>query len=121
MSFYGLLNDLCDIYHLQACEDELGYGLDADKRYGYSEEPDLTDVPCHFNVKGGSGTLVQEQPMRILSERVKINLPPETDVRMNDKIVNKYTGLEYTVEVPYRVRGHHKFVYATRMGADRAI
>lgn len=48
MSLDALLNHKCNIYHLQAVEKQVGYGLPVTKEFKYSDEPDCTDVKCHF-------------------------------------------------------------------------
>ena len=46
----------------------------------------------------------------------KLQLPAGTDVRVNDKVVDKNTGLAYTAEMPHNIRDHHIMVNIQRKG-----
>ena len=72
------------------------------------------DVPCHFN-QGGSGgtvnTLVQKLSEHAYEDRIKLQLPIGTDVRVNDKVLDQRTGLFYYAELPRTVaKNHHIYV-----------
>jgi len=56
-----------------------------------------------------------------MDSRIKLTLPIGTDVRLNDKIVDCGTGLEYTAENPINVRDHHLFVYIKKIGTERHL
>jgi len=56
-----------------------------------------------------------------MDAKIKLTLPAGTDVRLNDKIVDCATGLEYTAEQPIDVRGHHTFVYIKKAGGQKAL
>ena len=56
-----------------------------------------------------------------MDAKKKLTLPIGTDVRLNDKIVDCDTGLEYTAEQPVNVRGHHLFVYLKRKNGQEAL
>ena len=44
-----------------------------------------------------------------------------TDIRINDKVVDCETGLEYTAERPRNIRDHHIFVYIKRTKEQEAL
>ena len=56
-----------------------------------------------------------------MDSRIKLTLPLGTDVRLNDKIVDCDTGLEYTAEKPINVRNHHLFVYVKKIDEERYL
>ena len=56
-----------------------------------------------------------------MDSRIKLTLPLGTDVRLNDKIVDCATGLEYTAEKPINVRDHHLFVYVKKIDEERYL
>jgi hypothetical protein len=56
-----------------------------------------------------------------MDAKIKLTLPTGTDVRINDKIVDCSTGLEYTAEQPRDIRGHHIFVYIKKTGEQKAL
>jgi hypothetical protein len=107
----------CDIYHPVVKIRPRGYGLpDAeDGTLTYSEEADISDQPCHFSVKQGSLTTWQLEPQKELEGRIKLTLPVDADVRLNDKIVSKESGYSYEAEAPRNIRGHHKTVWIKRV------
>ncbi len=121
MSFGGMLNHTCDIYHLVKGSKSPGYGLAASPCFSYPEEPDISAQACHFGVKSQNVTIIQTAPANLMDARIKLTLPIGTDVRLNDKIVDCATGLEYTAEQPVNVRGHHLFVYIKRLDEQKAL
>lgn len=121
MSFSGLLNHKCDIYHIMRKDTSPGYNLPSSPSFSYPEEPDLSSIPCHFIVKGGTFTVVQKDPQASLTVNVKLVLPAETDVRVNDKIVDGDTGIEYTAEIPRKIRAHHIAVQLHRTGRQEPL
>ena len=56
-----------------------------------------------------------------MEAKTKLTLPIGTDVRINDKIVDCATRLEYTAEQPVNVRNHHIFVYIKRNTGQEAL
>jgi hypothetical protein len=120
MSFERLLNHKCDIYHLIST-DSSKYGLPSETEYSYPEAPDLIDVPCHFNIKNGSDSISQSEPQNNLYHTTTLILPFGTDIRINDKVIDKETGLEYTAEVPRNIRGHHIKVKVYRKTIQEAL
>lgn len=56
-----------------------------------------------------------------MDAKIKLTLPIGTDVRLNDKIIDCETKLEYTAEQPVNVRGHHLFVYIKKIGEERHL
>ena len=121
MAFEDFLNHLCDIYHDREEQITPGYGLPASPSFSYPEEPDISEQVCHFGVKSQSVTITQTAPANLLESKIKLTLPIGTDVRLNDKIVECATGLEYTAEQPVNVRGHHLFVYIKKIGEERHL
>ena len=119
MAIEDLLDHRCDIYHLKKSEKTVGYGLPSSSSFEYPEKPDEKEIPCHFGVESfgtGSGT-EQKQPQNILSEKVKLTLLCGTDIRINDKIIDRDSGLEYIAEKTRNIRNHHIFVYVKRKEA----
>lgn len=121
MSLESLLNHTCDIYHIQKEGKSPGFGLTASPSFSYPAEPDISGQTCHFGVKSMSVTVTQTEPANLLDAKIKLTLPLGTDVRLNDKIVDCATKLEYTAEQPVNIRGHHLFVYIKRKEAQKAL
>ena len=121
MSFYDLLDHLCDIYHIQKTQKDRGYGLSPSFTFSYREKPDISSQACHFNVKSRSVTIAQTAPANLMDAKIKLILPIGTDVRCNDKVVDCRTGLEYTAEQPINVRNHHIFVYLKKTEGQKAL
>lgn len=107
MAFEQFLNDLCDIYHVQKDTGSPGYGLNKQPTFSYPAEPDVPGVACHFGVKSESTSINQTAPVNVKESRIKLTLPTGTDVRLNDKIIDKKNGYEYIAEIPHDVHGHH--------------
>lgn len=47
----------------------------------------------------------------------KLQLPVRTDIRINDKIIESSTGLEYYAQVPRTVRNHY-YCYGAEERSD---
>ena len=121
MAFENYLNDLCDIYHAQKSTDSPGYGLTKQPAFSYPAEPDVPGVACHFGVKSESTSINQTAPVNVKESRIKLTLPTGTDVRLNDKIIDKKNGYEYIAEIPHDIHGHHLFVYVVAKGTQRYL
>ena len=121
MSLEQLLNHACDIYHAEEGASSPGYALPSSPTFSYPEKPDISGQSCHFGVKSASITITQTAPANLMDAKIKLTLPAGTDVRLNDKIVDCKTGLEYTAEQPVDVRGHHIFVYIKKIGEERHL
>ena len=121
MSFSGLLNHNCDIYHIVRTDTSPGYNLPSSPAFSYADEPDAAGVPCHFNVRGGNLTVTQNSPQASVSASIKLVLPIETDVRINDKIIDCDTGAEYTAEIPRKIRNHHQYVMLRRTSSQEIL
>ena len=121
MAFLDMLDHKCDIYHLVKSEKFMGYGLQMSEESSYPENPDEKNVICHFGVESLAAEMRQEKPMNVLTERVKLTLPIDTDIRINDKVVDCESGFAYTAERPHNVRGHHIFVYLKRTKVQEAV
>ena len=118
---YDFFDHTCDIYHLQNESASPGFGLPASPAFSYPTEADEKDVRCHFGVKSATVTVTQTEPANMLDAKIKLTLPVETDIRLNDRIVWKDTGHIFTAELPRNIRGHHKFVYIKRVDAQRPL
>lgn len=121
MSFEKMLDHTCDIYHILETEKSPGYNLPTSPSFSYPEKPDIREQKCHFGVRFQSTTVVQTAPANLLDERIKLTFPIGTDIRINDKIIDCRTGLEYTAEQPKNIRGHHIFVYVKRTGGQKPL
>lgn len=121
MSLENLLNHKCNIYHIEEGASSPGYGLPASPSFTYPEEPDISEQSCHFGVRSQAVTVTQTAPANLMDAKIKLTLPIGTDVRLNDKIVDCDTGMEYTAEQPVNVRGHHLFVYIKKIGEERHL
>lgn len=116
-----LLDHKCDIYHVQAAEELQNYGLPSSTKYTYGDKPDVVALDCHFGVKTSSITIVQQQPYNSMDARMKLTLPIGADIRLNDKIVDCDSGLEYTAGQPRNIRNHHKIVYIQRIERQKPL
>lgn len=114
-------NHKCDIYHIEQGEQSPGYSLPNSASFTYPDEPQIIDQACHFCTKSQSVTITQQEPMAIMDARIKLVLPLGTDIRLNDKIINKDTKLEYTAEQPVKVQNHHLYVYVKRVERQKAL
>ncbi len=122
MAIEDLFDHKCDIYHCLESNDSPGYGLPGSPKFSYPDTPDLVDVPCHFAVSNAYINISQGEPKNHYTGQIKLTLPKGTDIRLNDKIVDKtidaatgeVKGYEYTAEIPRDIRGHHIAVYLHR-------
>lgn len=114
MAIEDLFDHKCDIYHMVGASKDLGYGIDETK-FSYPGTPDIEDLECHFNVSP-DGTLTQTESANEYIHEGKLQLPAGTDIRVNDKIVDKGNGLIYTAQVPKNIRDHHMTVTIQRKG-----
>lgn len=121
MAFEDFFNHTCDIYHIKKGGKSPGYGLASSPSFEYPAEPDIKKQKCHFGVKSASVTITQTAPANLMDAKIKLMLPIGTDVRLNDKIVNCDTRMEYTAEQPVDVHGHHLFVYIKAIGGQRPL
>ena len=121
MALEDLFDHQCSLYHAVNTAQSPGYGLPTSPSFNYPQQPDLSDIPCHFN-QGGSGgtinTLVQSLPEHAYEDRIKLALPIGTDVRVNDKVLDQRTGLYYYAEIPRNIRNHHIYVWVKREGTE---
>ena len=72
-------------------------------------------------MKSSNVTITQTEPANMMEAKIKLTLPLGTDVRLNDKIVDCASGLEYTAEQPINVRNHHLFVFLKRKEGQQAL
>lgn len=121
MAFEDFLDHTCDIYHIVKGKASPGYNLPSSPSFEYSKTPDISGQECHFGVRSMSISINQQEPQNVLEGKIKLTLPAGTDIRLNDKIVECSTGLEYTAETPRNIRGHHTFVYIQRVDKQKAL
>lgn len=121
MSFDAMLNHKCDVYHIKREDESPGYDLPSSPSFSYSEAPDIVDLVCHFGVKGRTQIIVQNEPQADYQAKIKLTVPLGSDIRLNDKIVDKSSGYEYTADIPIRVRDHHLFVMLSRKASQEAL
>lgn len=115
MAFEDLLDHKCAIYHMIKEGKSLGFGI-KNAEFSYNDVPDLDEVECHFNVKGGTGSMEQTEDANEYIVVGKLQLPIGTEVYVNDKIVDLCTGLVYIAEIPRNIRNHHIMVQVQRKG-----
>lgn len=106
-------NHLCNIYHIKEDKQDIGYGISSTPIFSYSVVPDAENVKCHFSTKSPEH-ITEADPEQRLTASVKLVLPIGTDVRINDKILDVNTGIEYTAEMPKTIQKHHKYVMCIR-------
>ncbi len=122
MAIADFFDHTCNIFHIQSKDGSPGFGLpSSSSEFSYPSEPDETEVACHFAVKSATVTITQTEPANLLEAKIKLTLPADTDIRLNDKIVWRENGTEYTAELPRNIRGHHKFVYLKRTNTQKPI
>lgn len=121
MAIEDFFDHRCDIYHNQRTDTSPGYGLPASPDFKYPTAPDLTDVECHFGVKNATINITQKEPMNEMDSDIKLTLPIGTDIRLNDKVISKESGLVYTAGLPRNIRGHHIVVEIRRVSQQRPL
>lgn len=114
MAIDELFDHRCDVFHLIREKGSIGYGLDESFSYSYGDVPDIKNLPCHFGLKYRDTMMQQGEPANKYYARVKLALPVGTDIRLNDKVVDRDTGLAYTAQIPKEVRGSHVIVFVKR-------
>ena len=115
MSIEEFFNHKCNIYHMLKAEQSVGYGINTES-FTYADKPDLVDVECHINVSP-TGELTQTEVANEYIFTGKLSAPIGTDLRVNDKIIDSDTGLEYTVQFPKNIRNHHITAVIFRKGS----
>mgnify|MGYP003571283565 CR=1 FL=1 len=121
MAIADFFDHTCNIYHVTDKETSPGYGLPGSPKFSYPAEPDEKGVACHFGVKNASVNVSQSEPANLMDAKIKLTLPVGTDIRLNDKVVNCSTRLEYTAEQPLNIRGHHLTVVIQRTALQEAV
>ena len=121
MSLNELFDHRCDIYHIRSDSVSPGFGLPERASYSYGEVPDIRGVPCHFGMKYRDTSMQQKAPANEYYARVKLALPAGTDIRLNDRVVDLESGLEYTAQVPRRIRGSHLIVFVKRTAVQEGL
>jgi hypothetical protein len=121
MSFYSMLSHKCDVYHIVKTEESPGFGLPGSPVFSYDDEPDIKNITCQFGVKGGTRTVKQNEPNAVFESRIKLAYMIGVDIRLNDKIVNLENGVEYTAELPVKIRNHHMYVMLRRTSEQELL
>ncbi len=123
MSIEDLFDHTCDIYHLLKDDKSPGYNLPASSTFSHSQEAHVKALPCHFGIRtSNNSSMTQKEPQNDFTERTKLNLPINTDIRILDKVIDCETQLEYTVVAPPRnIRGHHIIAYIERVGSQKPL
>lgn len=121
MSFNDFLDHKCNIFHSRRTDKSPGYGLPASPSFSHPETPDLTDIPCHFGTKGATVTITRAEPQTKYEAKIKLTLPTDTDIRINDKVVDCDTRYEYTAGLPRNIRGHHITVIVYRTSQQEPL
>ena len=121
MAFSNLLNHKCNVYHVIKTNTSPGYNLPGSPKFSYPDAPDITDVPCHFEIRVGSQSVSQKEPQTIYTATLKLVYPVGVDIRFRDKIVSAEDGFEYTADIPRKVRNHHMFVMVQRTAEQEAV
>jgi hypothetical protein len=117
MAWEDFFNHKCDIYHIVKSDNDIGFGVTDSESFSYPSVPDCDDVDCHFMIRTGKAIVVQSEPTNDYDARIKLALPAGTDIRINDKVVSKETGLSYIAELPRTIKhNHHIVVYIKREG-----
>lgn len=117
MAWEDFFNHKCDIYHIAKASSSIGFGVTDTESFSYPAQPSHTDVDCHFMIKTGKAIIVQTESTNDYDARIKLALPAGTDIRINDKVVSKETGLSYIAELPRVIKhNHHIVVYVKREG-----
>ncbi|MEG1894638.1 MAG: DUF3599 family protein [Oscillospiraceae bacterium] len=120
MSIEKMLDHTCDIYHIAESKTSPGYNLPLSPSFEYPKLPNISGTACHFGVNSNI-SIKQEEPQNVMEAKTKLTLPTGTDVRLNDKIVDCASGLEYTAEIPRNIRNHHIIVYVKKVVEQRAL
>lgn len=110
----------CDIFHVIESQRSPGYGLPGTADFSYPDTPDIVECACHFHVSD-SMAMAQAQPQTDYSGKIKVGFPAGTEVRINDVVRHRESGLSYRLELPKNIRGHHIIAYAQRYGKDAPI
>lgn len=114
MSYQSMLIHECDIHHLKTTPGETKFGVPGEPSQGYIEVPDLLSVRCFFSKQGmaGRAEIVDKTPGQYITEVYLVHFMPTVDVRLNDRVV--WDGVEYILQKPRGLRGHHIEVVAIR-------
>lgn len=112
--FEDFFNHRCDIFHLVKNQEEGCYGIRGKERMVSEKTPSEENVCCHFHTKSNSLQIVQEEPYRKLTGEVKLSLPIGTDIRKNDVVKSRETGMYYRADFPKNIQGHHLTVVLWR-------
>jgi hypothetical protein len=116
MAWEDFFNHSCDIYHAEESAEELGFGITNEHKFSYPDTADIDSVRCHFHIRSGNAQVKQDEALNEYSARMKLSLPIDTDIRVNDKVVDTETGYSYIAEIPRRIQNHHIIVYIYRDG-----
>lgn len=109
------LNHRCDIYHLTDSESQESYGIKVSVERKPEEEASEKNIPCHFHVRQSDFLqIIQEKPYARLDGKIKLTLPFDTDIRKNDIVRSRESGIFYRADIPRKVQDHHIIVQVKR-------
>ena len=72
---HDFFDHTCSIYHFLEDGESPGYGLTEGPCFTYPEEANIAAVPCHFSIRDGSITIVQQEPQNLLEANIKLTCP----------------------------------------------
>lgn len=109
MSLLNLLDNKCDIYHLNNKSVNVGYSLPEHQTFNYDDVANEKSIKCHFS-KDSNYNTIKGEPFNSIKISIELILPINTDIRLNDKIVDLETNEKYTAGVPKKIRNSHVVV-----------
>jgi len=113
MSLRKLLDHECDIRRLEVKAPIMDGRVPIDQPSKPEKPPLYEKVPCHFEEV--QQQVVTGQPQTTILQRMRVTFLPDADVQINDIAI--WDGVEYKLEKPKSVRGHHIIVMARRSDA----
>lgn len=120
--FEDFMDHRCNLYHLHDVMVDSGYGIKVRTEKAYRNEPDVIGQPCHFHRKAaGTVRIRQDEPFSTVEGEVKLTLPHDADIRMNDAVEDCESGLKYRAGPPKSIHGkHHIIVTLYREGGVKS-
>lgn len=107
-------NHRCDIFHLVENQEQGCYGIRSRERMAPEKVPSEENIRCHFHTKSNSLQIVQGEPYSKLTGEVKLSLPIGIDIRKNDVVRSRESGMYYRADMPKNIQGHHLTVILRR-------
>ena len=119
--YLSMLEGRCDIYHLIEEVEKPHPALNGSPVFTYPQRADISGVACHFCVRDKRAAILETGPRVEYDADIELELPPDTDIRINDKVVDLRSGIEYTAGMPRDHFGHHVSVRLRRRKNRRAL